>query len=521
MQFTKKDFTKPWMVLEAVTLCLVNSAIMMAIIQVGSCIKLNPNCNSISDGSLCREFNGVNVTDEVGLRGYFCEEGEFNDMASLSFNTLEVAIRNLFHVRETKYSILTCFVYFAALYVTSCWTYGLMIPSGLFVPSLACGAAFGRLVAEILVQWVGINVNPRTYALIGAAAFLGGVVRMTISLTVILIEATDQVMFSFPLMTTLIVAKWVGDQFNKGIYDIHINLKKVPLLEFEAETEMKRFTCKDTMARPVRTFERVNRLSDVVAQLRLCPHQGFPICKTPEDGTAVKQAAEAPPVVSERYEGDATATAAASINCSDSAFLVKCNTTVTTSATTTTATTATTSATTSPTSDSEAGTWPGDRRQLLGMMLRHQIITMLQNNCWGQKLQNGTTQPQLAHEVFNRAYPQLGTIEELLPSLPNADVMASMWIDFGHYMNLNPITVNPGTTLNRAYVIFRGLGLRHLPVVDGNNCVVGIITRKGLTEHKLHELAHELDHRAGATESAGGTQLATKLLVLVPGTESV
>ena len=155
MQFTKKDFTKPWMVLEAVTLCLVNSAIMMAIIQVGSCIKLNPNCNSISDGSLCREFNGVNVTDEVGLRGYFCEEGEFNDMASLSFNTLEVAIRNLFHVRETKYSILTCFVYFAALYVTSCWTYGLMIPSGLFVPSLACGAAFGRLVAEILVQWVG------------------------------------------------------------------------------------------------------------------------------------------------------------------------------------------------------------------------------------------------------------------------------------------------------------------------------------------------------------------------------
>ena len=49
------------------------------------------------------------------------------------------------------------------------------------------------------------NVYPGTYALIGAASFLGGVVRMTISLTVILIESTNEISYGLPIMLTLMV----------------------------------------------------------------------------------------------------------------------------------------------------------------------------------------------------------------------------------------------------------------------------------------------------------------------------
>jgi hypothetical protein len=37
------------------------------------------------------------------------------------------------------------------------------------------------------------------------------------------------------------VAKWTGDFFNHGIYDIHIHLRGVPLLEWETEVEMDKY----------------------------------------------------------------------------------------------------------------------------------------------------------------------------------------------------------------------------------------------------------------------------------------
>ena len=43
------------------------------------------------------------------------------------------------------YKAVTLLLYCVTFFVLGCWTYGLAIPSGLFIPSLLIGAAWGRL----------------------------------------------------------------------------------------------------------------------------------------------------------------------------------------------------------------------------------------------------------------------------------------------------------------------------------------------------------------------------------------
>ena len=69
-------------------------------------------------------------------------------------------------------------------------TFGCKVPSGVIIPALDGGAFFGRLIG----QWIG-SISPGIFAMVGAAAFLAGVSRMTISLCVIMFEV--RLFFSF------------------------------------------------------------------------------------------------------------------------------------------------------------------------------------------------------------------------------------------------------------------------------------------------------------------------------------
>ena len=62
------------------------------------------------------------------------------------------------------------------------------------------------MLSPYYFNWL-TSIYPGTYALIGAASFLGGVVRMTISLTVILIESTNEIEYGLPIMLTVMVTK--------------------------------------------------------------------------------------------------------------------------------------------------------------------------------------------------------------------------------------------------------------------------------------------------------------------------
>jgi chloride channel 7 len=89
--------------------------------------------------------------------------------------------------------------------------YGIAVPSGLLVSSLLSGAAFGRLCGHLLHKLDHTNdtfADSGTYALMGAAAVLGGMSRLTICLTVMLLEATGDMQYVLPLVLTLMAARF-------------------------------------------------------------------------------------------------------------------------------------------------------------------------------------------------------------------------------------------------------------------------------------------------------------------------
>uniref|UniRef100_A0A8C2XIP1 Chloride channel protein n=1 Tax=Cyclopterus lumpus TaxID=8103 RepID=A0A8C2XIP1_CYCLU len=131
-------------------------------------------------------------------------------------------------------------------------TFGMKVPSGLFIPSMAVGAIAGRLLGVGMEQLAYYNhdsfifkgwcspgadcITPGLYAMVGAASCLGGVTRMTVSLVVIMFELTGGLEYIVPLMAATMTSKWVADALGReGIYEAHIRLNGYPFLEPKEE----------------------------------------------------------------------------------------------------------------------------------------------------------------------------------------------------------------------------------------------------------------------------------------------
>ena len=130
-------------------------------------------------------------------------------------------------------------------------SYGCKVPAGIFVPSMAIGASFGRMVG-ILVQWLHESfpdaqffsacepdvpcITPGTYAFLGAAGALSGIMHITISVVVIMFELTGALTYILPTMIVVGVTKAVGDRFsNGGIADRMIWFNGFPFLDNKEE----------------------------------------------------------------------------------------------------------------------------------------------------------------------------------------------------------------------------------------------------------------------------------------------
>ncbi|XP_036038530.1 chloride channel protein 1 [Onychomys torridus] len=136
------------------------------------------------------------------------------------------------------------------------------IPCGGFMPVFVLGAAFGRLVGEIMAMLFpeGIlfddflyKILPGGYAVIGAAA-LTGAVSHTVSTAVICFELTGQIAHILPMMVAVILANMVAQSLQPSLYDSIIQVKKLPYLPDLGWNQLSKFTIfvEDIMVRDVK-----------------------------------------------------------------------------------------------------------------------------------------------------------------------------------------------------------------------------------------------------------------------------
>ncbi|RHY27541.1 hypothetical protein DYB32_006707, partial [Aphanomyces invadans] len=419
--------TKAVLLMEAIVMVVVVTTVAFWMSAAfGSCHPLPPVklVDIVVDGVLMTD-----VTKEESypyreeMLQFSCPVGQYNDLATLLLSPGESAIRHLFHAPPESFDMQILLVFWLATFCLACWTYGVKVPSGLFIPALLIGAAYGRLWTR-LINHVTAHfphaklTDARIYGLIGSAAMLGGITRMTISLTVILLECTGNVEYGLPLIVTLFSARWVGNYFNHGIYDIHIHLRQLPFLDWDPPVEGSRMRVKHVMTRHPKCLRTVERAGLIWDYLSLTTHNGFPVV------------VDDPTFGSKFFAGVIL-------------------------------------------------------RKQLTVLLAQKDFSVAKPRPFSRHPPQDTEKRGreeltcLSYRDMEASYPNYPE-PDVAYTLTDAE--RDFWVDLTPYMNQTPFVIQEEAPFTRAYRLFRSSGLRHLVVVNRHMNVKGFITRRELEE---------------------------------------
>ncbi|KAE9555447.1 hypothetical protein FO519_001384 [Halicephalobus sp. NKZ332] len=132
----------------------------------------------------------------------------------------------------TTSPFITLFSFLVVYYMFVVIASTVPVPAGMFVPSFVLGGVIGRLFGELVAFWwdrSDIHIYPGVYAVVGAAAFCGGVSH-TVSVAVIIFELTGQLVYIIPVMIAVLVANAVCSYLQPSLYDSIIKIKNLPYL---------------------------------------------------------------------------------------------------------------------------------------------------------------------------------------------------------------------------------------------------------------------------------------------------
>ncbi|XP_067937986.1 chloride channel protein C-like [Watersipora subatra] len=404
------------------------------------CTRYHTQSNSTSSGDgWCESASNlgnayVNCSSETKTsKGFFSNES-YNEVATLLMTNGERAIRDLFS-RNTHhdFGFPSLSVVLVVYFICACWSAGTAIASGLVVPMLLIGGLYGRMVGLAMVYLFGVHtgglwawIDPGAMALIGAASFFGGVSRLTMSLTVIMMEITNDIQFLLPIMVAIMFAKWVGDFFTHPFYHALLEVKCIPFLSSEPivynrkkrRLNLELYTAGHVMNMHVITLTDKESVQKIAHLLLETTHSGFPVLSRSSVGQDI-------------FSGTIS-------------------------------------------------------RLELTVLLKHKA-SFIEPGDNENNLTSDVTAVEYEQLTIDKLEDPFVT-EEMLNNYATLPEHANTKVYLRPYINQSAMTVKSNFSLHRTYIIFRSLSLRHLTVtsVDGGQ-VVGMITRRDLMGFNLEE----------------------------------
>lgn len=221
-----------------------------------------------------------------------CTDNSFNSLATLLFTQPNSAIRALYERSllidaQISWSILLIFC--ISYFLLCCLSYNMAVPGGLFIPSIIIGASYGRIMGIAMQSLIQpptddpeLGINPGVYAVLGSVSMLGGMTRMTLPITVMMIEITSDAQFVLPIMLVVLLAKGTADRIIGGLYAEHLRLDGI-LMVFadKLPKKLKRLNAKDIMSQPpLIHLSVISQVNDCYKSITETKHHAFPVVQS-------------------------------------------------------------------------------------------------------------------------------------------------------------------------------------------------------------------------------------------------
>ncbi|KAM3160212.1 Chloride channel protein [Lachancea thermotolerans] len=181
--------------------------------------------------SYFNEFLRLDMAESMGILFHECVAGDGESLWTHRICQLDTQT-HAGSFLQLLAALLIATVVRSLLIVVS---YGCSVPAGIFVPSMAVGATFGRAISLLVEKWITgpAVITPGTYAFLGAAATLSGITNLTLTVVVIMVELTGAFSYIIPLMIAVAVTHLIYSFFSSkgGIADQMIIFNGFPLME--------------------------------------------------------------------------------------------------------------------------------------------------------------------------------------------------------------------------------------------------------------------------------------------------